>query len=50
MLDYRFHYAIMQAEDRLRAARRPELTLDRGIRRVYRLSAERAEGRKAGLR
>jgi len=49
MLDYRIHYAVMQAEDRLRPARQPELTPSRGIRRVFRLGG-RAGGRQAGQR
>ena len=49
MLDYRIHYAVMQAEDRLRPSRQPELTPSRGIRRVFRLGG-RAGGRQAGQR
>lgn len=49
MLDYRIHYAVMQAEDRLRPARQPELTPSRGIRRVFRLGG-RVGGRQAGPR
>ncbi len=49
MLDYRLHYAVMQAEDRLRPARQPELTPSRGVRRVFRLGG-RASGRQTGRR
>jgi hypothetical protein len=37
MLDYRLHYAIMAAEDRLRPHRSNVLTPHRGARRVFRL-------------
>jgi hypothetical protein len=49
MLDYRMHYAVMQAEDRLRPARLPAMTPNRGTRRVFRLGA-RPAGRQAGAR
>jgi hypothetical protein len=49
MLDYRLHYAVMQAEDRLRPARQPELTPSRGARRVFRLGG-RASQRRTGSR
>jgi hypothetical protein len=50
MLDYRIHYAVMQAEDRLRPARLPELTPGRGVRRVFRLGESRTGARQAGQR
>lgn len=50
MLDYRIHYAVMQAEDRLRPARQPELTPNRGVRRVFRLAGGRGAGRRTGQR
>lgn len=49
MLDYRIHYAVMQAEDRLQPARHSELTPKRGARRVFRLGG-RGGGRQAGHR
>jgi hypothetical protein len=50
MLDYRMHYAVMQAEDRLRPARQPVLTPNRGPRRVFRLGSGRPVGRQAWAR
>jgi hypothetical protein len=50
MLDYRMHYAVMQTEDRLRTARQPELTPNRGLRRVFRLGGERDAARPSGRR
>lgn len=50
MLDYRLHYAVMQAEDRLRPSRRSELTPNRGVRRVFRLAGGRGTERRAGHR
>lgn len=50
MLDYRMHYAVMQAEDRLRSARQPAMTPNRGARRVFRLGGGRSGGRNAGDR
>jgi hypothetical protein len=49
MLDYRIHYAVMQAEDRLRPVRQPELTPGRGMRRVFRLNG-RPGARRTGQR
>lgn len=50
MLDYRLHYAVMQAEDRLRPSRRLELTPNRGVRRVFRLAGRRGGGPRTGQR
>lgn len=50
MLDYRLHYAVMQTEDRLRPARLPVMTPNRGARRVFRLGDGRPVGRQAGAR
>jgi hypothetical protein len=50
MLDYRMHYAVMMAEDRLRPSRQPELTPNRGLRRVFRLGGERVAARDAARR
>ena len=50
MLDYRMHYAVMQAEDRLRPTRQPELTPGKGLRRVFRLGGGRPDGRQAARR
>jgi hypothetical protein len=50
MLDYRLHYAVMAAEDRLRPARPHVITPNRGVRRILRLSGNREDGRQAGRR
>jgi hypothetical protein len=50
MLDYRMHYAVMQAEDRLRPTRQPELTPSKGVRRVFRLGGGRVADRQAARR
>ena len=50
MLDYRMHYAVMQAEDRLRPARQPAMTPNRATRRVFRLGGGRPAGRRVGER
>ena len=42
MLDYRLHYAIMASEDRVRADRRQILAENRGVKRFYRIPAERS--------
>lgn len=49
MLDYRLHYAVMAAEDRLRPVRQPVITPHRGVRRVFRL-AGRSDARGAARR
>jgi hypothetical protein len=50
MLDYRMHYAVMATQDRLRTHRQPEITRDRGMRRVFRLVGGRSAGRSASGR
>jgi len=48
MLDYRFHYAVMAAEDRQRQVRQPVITNHRGPRRIFRLVSGRPAGRDGG--
>ncbi len=50
MLDYRLHYAIMAAEDRLRPARPSVMTPHRGVKRVFRLGGGREEARSTARR
>jgi hypothetical protein len=50
MLDYRLHYAVMAAEDRLRPARSPVMTPHRGARRVFRLGSGRDDARTTARR
>ena len=48
MLDYRYHYAVMTAEDRHRQIRQPVITNQRGARRIFRLAGTRPAGRDGG--
>ena len=50
MLDYRLHYAVMAAEDRLRPTRPAVMTPNRGVRRVFRLGGGRDDARHAARR
>ncbi len=50
MLDYRLHYAVMAAEDRLRPTRQAVITPHRGMRRVFRLAGGRDDARSAARR
>jgi hypothetical protein len=50
MLDYRFHYAVLAAEDRTRPTREQNAIQNRGVRRVFRISDTRPAGRDAGRR
>jgi len=50
MLDYRMHYAVMATQDRLRPHRQPEITRDRGVRRVFRLVSGRSDARTGSER
>jgi hypothetical protein len=50
MLDYRLHYAVMAAEDRLRPARPSVITPHRGARRVFRLAGGRQDARTTSRR
>jgi hypothetical protein len=44
------HYAVMVTQDRLRTPRQPEITPNRGLRRVFRLGSERSAARSTGQR
>jgi len=50
MLDYRLHYAILAAEDRVRPNRDKLATQNRGVRRIFRIADPRPAGRDAGRR
>jgi hypothetical protein len=50
MLDYRYHYAVMATEDRLRATRSPVITPRQGARRIFRLGSGRTDSRDAARR
>ncbi|MGH2455859.1 MAG: hypothetical protein ACRDHD_06340 [Candidatus Limnocylindria bacterium] len=50
MLDYRLHYAILAAEDRVRPTRDQAASQNRGVRRVFRVASQRPSGRDAGRR
>ena len=50
MLDYRLHYAIMVAEDRVRGTRDHTSSQNRGIRRIFRVNESRPAGREMGRR
>lgn len=50
MLDYRFHYAIMATEDRVRPSHKQAWAQNRGVKRVYRIGDERPAARDAGRR
>jgi hypothetical protein len=50
MLDYRLHYAVMAAEDRLRPTRPHVMTPNRGVRRILRLAGTREDARQAARR
>jgi hypothetical protein len=50
MLDYRFHYAIMATEDRVRPSHKQAWAQNRGVRRVYRMGDARPAVRDAGRR
>ena len=45
MLDYRLHYAVMAAEDRLRPNRSQRSVQNRGVRRVFRIGDTRQNPR-----
>jgi hypothetical protein len=50
MLDYRLHYAILAAEDRLRDSRPHAASQNRGLRRIFRVADGRRQAREAGRR
>jgi hypothetical protein len=50
MLDYRLHYAIMAAEDRIRPTRDQAWAQNRGVKRVFRIGLDRPAARDAGRR
>ena len=50
MLDYRLHYAILAAEDRVRGSRDHVAAQNRGIRRVFRVGGSRPSIREMGRR
>lgn len=50
MLDYRLHYAILAAEDRVRPSRDQAGAQNRGVKRIFRVGRERPVGRDAGRR
>jgi hypothetical protein len=47
MLDYRLHYAVMAAEDRLRLNRYQRSVQNRGVRRIFRIGESRQGARGA---
>jgi hypothetical protein len=50
MLDYRIHYAVLAAEDRVRSTRGRTATEIRGVRRIFRLGDPKLLNRDAGRR
>jgi hypothetical protein len=50
MLDYRLHYAVLAAEDRVRGSRDHVASQNRGIRRVFRVGDSRPAVREMGRR
>ena len=50
MLDYRLHYAILAAEDRIRGSRDHVASQNRGIRRIFRVGGSRPAIREIGRR
>jgi hypothetical protein len=50
MLDYRLHYAILAAEDRVRGTRDHSSSQNRGIRRIFRFGETRQTSREMGRR
>jgi hypothetical protein len=50
MLDYRLHYAILAAEDRVRGTRDHTSSQNRGIRRIFRVGESRQASREMGRR
>jgi hypothetical protein len=50
MLDYRLHYAILAAEDRVRGSRDHVASQNRGVRRIFRVGGSRPAIREIGRR